>query len=327
MKLTTSFTIEPSKSKITLASKIVSIGSCFADVVGSQLLDTKIEVLANPFGTIFNPSSIFKLLSQAISKEDFNHHHFFENDGHWFHYDYHSQNNNTKLVALENQLQTLQNSVSEKIQSADFLIITLGTAFAYQYLATKNYVANCHKMPANLFKKDLLHVKHICQEFELFYKKLKTINPKINIILTVSPVRHTKDGLPENQVSKSILRAACHYLCLDFEGVSYFPAYEIMVDELRDYRFYEADLIHPNKMATDYIFKRFSVTYFDEKLTEFSENWSKIKAELGHRPFNEKSISHQKFLKKLLKKLEDISKIVNVEKEKELVLSRIFVVN
>ncbi len=186
-------------------------------------------------------------------------------------------------------------------------------------------MANCHKMPNNLFRKDLLHVKHICQEFDQFYKKIKALNPKINIILTVSPVRHTKDGLPENQVSKSILRVACHYLYADFEDVTYFPSYEIMIDELRDYRFYEEDLIHPNKIAIDYIFERFSATFFDEKTNEFIKSWSKIQSDLNHRPFNENSEKHQIFLKTLLKKMETISEIVDLKKEKEAVLSRIFV--
>jgi GSCFA family len=327
MKLQLNFDIEPSKATIGLKAKIVTIGSCFSDNIGNQLVENKIDALINPFGTVFNPSSIFKLLNQSITKTGIEADHFLENEGLWFHYDFHSKNNNEEKENLKNELEILQNKVHNKLQSADFLIITLGTAFAYQYLETKKYVANCQKMPGNLFRKDLLHVKHICQEFEQFYKKIKEPNPKINIVLTVSPVRHTKDGIPENQTSKSILRAACHYLCTDFADVQYFPAYEIMMDELRDYRYYNADLIHPNKLAIDYIFERFSATYFDENLESFINDWKKIKSELNHRPFNENSASHQKFLKTLLQKLEDISEIVNVEKEKEAVLSRIFAIN
>jgi GSCFA family len=327
MQFTLNFNIEPSKNKINLQSNIFTIGSCFADVVGNQLVENKINATVNPFGTVFNPISIFKLLNQSLQNTSINEQHFLGNDDTYFHYDYHSQNSNSNKDDLQLCLEKLQIEVGEKLQKTDFLILTLGTAFAYQLLETKSYVANCHKMAANLFRKDLIHVKHICQEFEHFYKKIKEQNPQIQIILTVSPVRHTKDGIPENQVSKSILRAACHYLCIDFEDVSYFPAYEIMMDELRDYRFYEADMIHPNKLATNYIFKRFSETYFDEKLNTFINDLSKIKNDLNHRPFNEKSPQHQKFLKTLLKKLEDISQIVDVEKEKEAVLSRIFVEN
>lgn len=325
MNFTTTFEIAPSKTKISLQSKIITIGSCFSDVVGSQLIDNKMEVVVNPFGTVFNPSSIFKLLNQCIDKSDIVSDHFVEREGVWYHYDFHSKYNSINKEDLNTELKLAQNEVLEKLHTADFLVITLGTSFAYQLLNTKKYVANCHKAPASLFKKELLHVKHICQEFELFYSKIKKINPTINIVLTVSPVRHIKDGMPENQVSKSILRAACHYLCLDFKGVSYFPSYEIMVDELRDYRFYKSDMIHPNQQAENYIFERFTATYFDEHLLEFLRDWAKIKSDIDHLPFNEKSDLHQKFLKNLFKKLEKISEIVEVEKEKEAVLSRIFV--
>ena len=325
MKLQTNFEIEPSKVKIEINSKIVTIGSCFADVVGGQLVENKINAEVNPFGTLFNPSSIFKLLTQCISNTLPEQNNYIEDEGIWFHYEYHSKLNDSAKKNLQTKIINLQNEVSEKLLSADFLILTLGTSFVYQLIATKSYVANCHKMPGNLFRKDLLHVKHICQDFEHFYGKLKAFNPNINIILTVSPVRHTKDGIPENQLSKSILRTACHYLCLDFADVNYFPSYEIMMDELRDYRFYEEDLIHPNKIAEKYIFERFSQTYFTDKLIDIIQKWQKIKSDLAHRPFHEKSESHQIFLAHLLKKLEDISTIVNVEKEKEAVLSRIFV--
>ncbi len=327
MNFRTIFDIPISKNQISLQSKIITIGSCFSDVIGNQLFVNKINTFTNPFGTVFNPSAIFKLLNQSIQNQPVEDAHFLENDGLWYHYDFHSQNNKTTKADLKTELESLQKNVLKKLQQADFLIITLGTAFAYQLLESKKYVANCHKMPSQLFRKDLLHVKHICQEFEQFYKKIKELNPKMNIVLTVSPVRHIKDGIPENQLSKSILRAACHYLCLDFEGVQYFPAYEIMMDDLRDYRFYEADLIHPNKIAESYIIEKFSNAYFDKNLLNFVKDWSKISTDLNHRPFNENSASHQKFLKNLMKKLEDISKIVNVEKEKEAVLSRIFVEN
>lgn len=324
MKFTLNFNIEPSENKINLQSNIVTNGSCFTDIVGNQLVANKFQTTVNPFGTIFNPVSIFKLLNQSLKNGEITQSHFLENDGVYFHYDYHSQNKSLSKNELEFQLEKLKNETKIKLEKADYLILTFGTAFVYQFLETKSYVANCHKMPANLFRKELIHVKHICQEFEHFYKKLKEQNPKIQIILTVSPVRHTKDGIPENQVSKSILRTTCHYLCIDFEGVTYFPAYEIMMDELRDYRFYETDMIHPNKVATDYIFERFSDTYFDENTKTFMQEWSKIQSDLNHKPFNEKSTQHQIFLKKLLQKLEEISVNVNVEKEKEAVLSRIF---
>ncbi len=318
------FDIPSSSQKITLDSKVITIGSCFSDVVGQKLFETKINTEVNPFGIVYNPSSIFKILNKSINNESIESDHFCETESRWMHYDFHSKNNDISKIVLKSTLETRLKTMGEKLLEADLLVITFGTSFAYQYLETKKYISNCHKMPANLFRKDLLHVKHICQEFEHFYKNIKDKNQRIKIILTVSPVRHTKDGTPENQVSKSILRAACHYLSIDFKDVMYFPAYEIMMDELRDYRFYANDMIHPNKLAEDYIFKRFADCYFDQELMDFTIKWSNIKKELNHKPFDEKSPSHQLFLKKLLKKLEEISQIVNVEMEKEAILSRIF---
>ena len=144
---------------------------------------------------------------------------------------------------------------------------------------------------------------------------MKEINPDLQVILTVSPVRHTKDGVPENQVSKSILRAACHYLTTDYENVEYFPSYEIMMDDLRDYRFYKSDLIHPNEVAEQYIFEKFIETYFDANLMDFTKEWTSIQTSLNHRSFNEKSESHQVFLKKLLGDLITISGKVDVREE------------
>jgi hypothetical protein len=204
---------------------------------------------------------------------------------------------------------------SHLIPQTSNLILTFGTSFIYKLLNPQVYVANCHKMPKNLFEKELLSVKDICRGFAVLYRELKEINPNLRIILTVSPVRHTKDGMAENQVSKSILRAACHYLTTDYEDVEYFPSYEIMMDDLRDYRFYKPDMIHPNEVAEQYIFEKFSETYFDENLKDFIKKWQPIQKALAHRPFDEKSESHQKFLKKLLKDLQEISTLVNVEKE------------
>ena len=160
-------------------------------------------------------------------------------------------------------------------------------------------------------------MKDICKSFAILHKELKEINPDLRIILTVSPVRHTKDGMAENQVSKSILRAACHYLTTDYQDVEYFPSYEIMMDDLRDYRFYKPDMIHPNEVAEQYIFEKFSETYFDDNLKDFIKIWHPIRKALNHRPFNEKSASHQAFLRKLLGDLEGISRLVNVEQEME----------
>jgi GSCFA family len=309
----TTFSIPESKHKISLNTKILTFGSCFADVVGNQLKNNKLQTEVNPFGTLFNPLSIFKILSSTYTQAD--ERLYVQNPEAWVHYDFHSQfSDDTE----ENLKTTLVNTIA-KVQSsklkAQCLILTFGTSFIYKLLQPQVYVANCHKMPKNLFEKELLSVKDICKSFAILHKELTTNNPDLRIILTVSPVRHTKDGMAENQVSKSILRAACYYLTTDYENVEYFPAYEIMMDDLRDYRFYKPDMIHPNEVAEDYIFERFSETYFDQNLKDFVKMWHPIRKALNHRPFNEKSANHQQFLRKLLADLEGINGLVDVGEE------------
>lgn len=300
------------------------MGSCFADVVGNQLKNNKLEVLSNPFGTLFNPLSIFKLLSPTHTQAD--ERLYVQNSEAWVHYDFHSQftgNTKEELRELINQkIVSVKTKIATENHSS-LLIITFGTAFIYKLLAPLTYVANCHKMPKSFFEKDLLSVKDICKAFAILHKDLQAINPDLRIILTVSPVRHTKDGMAENQVSKSIIRAACHYLTTDYENVEYFPSYEIMMDDLRDYRFYKPDMIHPNEVAEQYIFEKFSETYFDETLKEFIKKWQPIQKALDHRPFNEKSENYQQFLRKLLGDLKGISEYVDVAGEIEIVRKRL----
>ena len=319
----TTFQIPESKHKISLDTQLLTMGSCFADVVGNQLKNSKLQVEVNPFGTLFNPLSVFKILSPTYSQAD--ERLYVYNEEAWVHYDFHSQflgNTKEKLTDLINQkiasIKTKiipENHSSFNIHNSSFLIITFGTSFIYKLLNPQTYIANCHKMPKNLFEKQLLSVKDICKGFAILYQELKETNPHLRIILTVSPVRHTKDGMAENQVSKSILRAACHYLTTDYQDVEYFPSYEIMMDDLRDYRFYKTDMIHPNELAEQYIFEKFAETYFDDTLKDFIKIWQPIRKALNHRPFNEKSESHQAFLRKLLVDLEGVSELVNVEDE------------
>ncbi len=318
----TTFPIPESKHKISLDSQLLTLGSCFADVVGNQLKDNKLKVEVNPFGTLFNPLSIFKILSLTYTQAD--ERLYVQNQEAWVHYDFHSQfSGNAKEELRESINQKLSDIHSYLTPHTSHLILTFGTSFIYKLLQPQTYVANCHKMPKNLFEKDLLSVKDICKSFAILHKELKQINPDLRIILTVSPVRHTKDGMAENQVSKSILRAACHYLTADYQDVEYFPSYEIMMDDLRDYRFYKPDMIHPNEVAEQYIFEKFSDTYFDSKLKDFIKIWQPIRKALDHRPFNEKSASHQQFLRKLLGDLEGVSGLVDLSGEVERVGKRL----
>lgn len=322
----TEIKIPQSLHKIEQKHAIFTIGSCFAEVIGEELSHRKFTTQVNPLGTMFSPDAIFKGLNLMIGKENLHEKHWVEDNGIFQHLDFHSSFGQSNHVALEEHIHDTLALQLEQLKKANHLIITLGTAYTYQYLETKKYIANCHKMPASWFRKDLVHVKHICQGFEYTYKNLKAINPNLNIILTVSPVRHTKEGLAENNLSKSILRAACHYLSTDFENVGYFPAFEIMMDDLRDYRFYGADMIHPNKTAENYIFEKFQESHFADNTILWQKKWSQIRQDLNHKPFHEKNEEHQKFLKQLLQKLEEISKDIDLSKEILELKERIFVV-
>ena len=318
----TTFPIPEAKHKISLDSQLLTLGSCFADVVGNQLKNNKINTEVSPFGTLFNPLSIFKILSPNYTQADKRL--YVQNPEAWVHYDFHSQfsgNTQTELSEIINQ--KLNDIHSYITPQTSHLILTFGTSVIYKLLQPQIYVANCHKMPKNFFEKTLLSVKDICKAFAILHQELKEVNPNLRIILTVSPVRHTKDGMAENQVSKSILRAACHYLTTDYQDVEYFPSYEIMMDDLRDYRFYKPDMIHPNEVAEQYIFEKFLETYFDSTLKDFIKKWQPIRKALYHRPFNEKSESHQQFLRKLLGDLEEIGELVDVLGEMERVRERL----
>ena len=185
----------------------------------------------------------------------------------------------------------------------------------YENIETGEVVANCHKVPARNFKKILLNTDAIAESFRFLYQALKKQHSSLQIILSVSPVRHTKDTLPLNQVSKSVLRLACHEIEAQYADVEYFPAYEIMMDDLRDYRFYQPDMIHPSDEAVNYIWHKFSERYFNDITKNFIDRWKSISADLRHRPFHLQSDDHQNFLKQVLQKLEELKPTVNVDAE------------
>ena len=315
-KLITEVPIKPSDWKINLRSKILTIGSCFSDVLGSQLNDHKFSVLNNPFGTLFNPLTISKILDSALEEKTPNPALYFQNaDNIWLHHDFHSSEWATSKEGLERRLTNKLSNVKQFLGETDVLVITLGTAYAYRHRATNLLVGNCHKLPADRFIKELLHPDQIMIPLELLINKLKSFRRNLQILLTISPVRHTKDTLQLNQVSKSTLRLISHRLSEKFTQVEYFPSYEIMVDELRDYRFYNDDLIHPNKMAEDHIFRIFANSYIDPVALDFMKEWESVRQMINHRPQYGLTESQYKLLNVLKDKLNKISAITNVSVE------------
>ena len=311
----TELQIKPSETKISLRQPVLTIGSCFADSIGLKLQTSKFSVSINPFGTVYNPISIHKLILQTINKQPFAENSYLQNDDTILNYNFHSEFNSTSKQELEKNINHAIDQGHHFLRSAHSIIITYGTAWVYERSDTNEVVANCHKIPSSLFKKNILTQKKIVESFGEMYRAVKIYNPEIRIILTVSPVRHLKDTLELNSVSKSILRLSCHTLTEVYNDVDYFPAYEILLDDLRDYRFYSSDLIHPTDFAIDYIWVKFYETYFSSETKIFLQEWQMILKALEHRPFQPTSTAHQKFLKETLKKLYVLKTSVNVDTE------------
>lgn len=302
----TEINIQPSEHKFSLQSPILSIGSCFADRMGERLSNSKFLALNNPFGVIFNPISIFRLLDQAVKTKPSDTSLVVQSQGMYYHYDVHSEIFGNSSVEVLAKLDLLREETSQFLQIADWLIITLGTAFVYTKKDTGDIVANCHKVPNSFFNKRLLSVTEIEQGYESMIDNLKRLNPNLKVLLTVSPVRHIKDTIELNSVSKAILRLACENIIQNHKNTFYFPSYEIMMDDLRDYRFYSADMVHTTEVAEEYIWTKFSETYMGDETIEFISEWEKVRRSLEHRPFHPGSSNHKSFLEKTLEKLQKL---------------------
>jgi hypothetical protein len=316
LQLRTEVQVPSSDWKLSHRSRILTIGSCFAEVLGGQLQNYKFNVLANPFGTVFNPVSVARLLRMALHNELPHMGHFVLTDDEiYLHHDFHSSFWAADSEQLDARLRSHLAEVRRFVLAADTMVLTLGTAYAYKLARTEEYVTNCHKVPAGQFRKELLSVEVITRELESLLQVLWQHNPALRLILTVSPVRHTRDTLPLNQVSKSILRLVCHGLTEAHEQVGYFPSYEIMLDDLRDYRFYESDLIHPNEVAQDHIFRTFAAAFMDGSTLEFMEEWEAIRRLRQHRPRHALSPGHRKLLLNLVQRLRRLSARLDVQGE------------
>lgn len=311
----TEIKIDKEKHSVSLKQDILTTGSCFSDAIGNTLKENKFPVLVNPFGTNYNPVSIHKTLRAALNGALPLSHSYFEHNGLYCHYDFHSEFSSPDKSLVEATVKSVIQTTHNFIKEAHWIIITYGTAWVYRRNETNDIVSNCHKMPAQNFTKELLTEKKILESFEGFYQNLKAVNPTCKIMLTVSPVRHIKDSIELNSLSKSILRVACHTLTELHKDVVYFPSYEIMLDDLRDYRFYKSDMLHPNVDAEAYIWNKFADSMFDDRTKEFIKKWKPVYTSLQHKPFHGQSESHQKFLKKLLADLEELNGTINVTEE------------
>ncbi len=302
---------------LSLQDKVLTMGSCFAEVIGGRLQQNKVDTLVNPFGTIFNPLSVCLLLQVAAGKPyDFSRH-LVAHNGIWYAYDLHSSLSSADKDDLLQQIDERLQKTRLYLQEAKLLVITLGTAVAYKLHHEGKVVANCHKLPARNFERVLLHTDEMLQAFEQTHTLLRELNPNLQVLLTVSPVRHIKETLATNSVSKALLRVLCHQLEQAHQNVHYSPAFEIMMDDLRDYRFYKPDMLHPTEVAEDYIWHKFVAAYYAPDFRKFLEVWQKMQRAVAHRPFHPASEAHQAFLRSTLQQLARLKEQYEIKTETE----------
>ncbi len=276
-----------SPAHIQHRQKLLLIGSCFTEHIGKRLNDLKFDCYANPFGIVFNPESIHRALTRLLENKPFGESELMEQQGSWL-----SLETHTSLTrpSKEELLTTLNNLVAgwhEHLKTADWLLITFGSAFYYEHKEQQRIVANCHKLPAKQFTKKMADPSAIIGSYQELLKKLRDLNPGLNVILTVSPVKHLRDGVVENNLSKAALTLAAHGIVNADEHCYYFPAYELVNDDLRDYRFYEADMAHPNQQAIDYVWQKFSGSWFDPATRPLLDRLAALNTAFRHRPLQE----------------------------------------
>nr|MBI1231388.1 GSCFA family protein [Cytophagales bacterium] len=315
MEFRTHFSIPIQDDPVCYGRPVVTMGSCFSTLLGQRMAHGKMKVLSNPFGVIFNPVSVCQLIENAVLATPFPVEEYVNMEDIYVHYQCHSSMYGASRDELSVKLQKKQEEVRQYLADASHLFFTWGTSYVYEKYPQGYLVANCHKQPGSHFKKRLLTLKEMKDRFARCYAALGALNPTLRLVLTVSPVRHTKDGIPQNQLSKSLLRVLCHELVEEFPTVAYFPSYEWMMDDLRDYRFYKSDLIHPSELAEEYIWEEFQKAYFEEETQSTWRKVSQIQTSLSHKALHPESDAHQKFLRNLLGKMEALVPQVDFSSE------------
>ena len=306
MKLQTRVPLTKTASPVTYNSKVLLLGSCFVTNMGARLRYFKFKTLENPFGILYHPNAILNVISRAVKSEYFNPAGLFEHNEGWHSFEVHSEMSKPSAEALENALNEALRGTRTTLMECSHLLITLGTAWGYRLKESGALVANCHKVPQSAFNKELQTMASIKSCLKAIIREIRTLNEKTQIIFTISPVRHLKDGFVGNQKSKAHLISALHEVLEESEdkALAYFPAYEIQMDELRDYRFYDSDLLHPNELAADYIWDIFKECWIADAAYPVMDTVMEIQKGLQHRPFNPDSRAHQQFRQALVARMD-----------------------
>lgn len=311
MKFRTEVDINESEKKINVEDCIFSIGSCFATEMHQKFSEGQIQSLNNPFGTIFNPYSVFQAIQQVYDAREYQESDLILANDNYISLDHHSSfDSRYAHKSLEKINQNIEEA-NQFLQNTSFVIITFGTSYIYEFLPKNKLAANCHKIPQKFFNKRFLSHQELTESINKTIDILKDIcKNDVQILFTVSPVRHTKDGIVENQLSKSKLITAIHESILGKENCHYLPVYEILMDDLRDYRFYKDDLIHPNSQAVQYIWEKFGNAYFSDETKVFINENNKIITALNHKTSDEKNPKYQEFLDKINLRIKEQQKKV-----------------
>jgi len=303
-------TIKPVKQTpaIDYNSKIVLLGSCFTEHISQKLNYFKFKTLTNPFGIIFNTTALKESVLDCVKNKTYSKADLIEHDGLWHSFKHHSQFSSSNLDKTLGAINTSVKQGHDFFKTASHIVITLGTAWVYTYNDTQNIVANCHKIPQKRFTKSLQSIVQIKADLDAIYTLIKKVNPKVQFLFTVSPVRHLRNGFTENMLSKAHLIAAVQKHVEENKDSFYIPAYEIMMDDLRDYRFYDADMIHPNSTAINYIWDFFKNSWLSDKVFTTMKTIDGIQKDLQHRPFNTNTEGYKKFKKALDREITAFSK-------------------
>ena len=284
------------------------VGSCFTEHIGNYLEEVKFRVLQNPHGILFDPISVCKSIESYIENRQYTEEDLFYYNEAWHSWQHHSRFSGIDKEEVLEKINQSQQTAYTFLKQADWLMITLGSSFVYKLVEQQQPVANCHKMPAQAFVKHLSTIEETIVALDTVLYRLFQFNPDIKVMFTISPVRHLRDGVVDNNRSKARLIEAVHHLVNKFDRLHYFPAYEIVIDVLRDYRFFDTDLAHPNYVATQFVLEKFAESCCNESTRTTMEEIKKLVIARNHKPFNPTSNQHKKFLEVQLAKTEELKK-------------------
>ncbi|MFT4093920.1 MAG: GSCFA domain-containing protein [Niabella sp.] len=299
---------------VVYGNKILLIGSCFTEHIGNALFEHKFNVLQNPHGILFEPASVRHSLIAYVENKRYTDADLFYLNELWNSWHHHSRFSGIDKGQVLENINASVEQAHNFLKDADWVIITLGSAFSY-ILSSDNleqerhdlHVANCHRAPGQWFYKKLLGIEEIIASMDNIYHRLRAFNPRLKILFTVSPVRHLREGVINNNRSKARLIEVVHHLVDKFPGVFYFPAYELVIDVLRDYRFYDIDMAHPNYPATEFVLEKFTESCIDEASQQLMKQVKQIAIARKHKPFQPETNAHKQFLKSHYEKAEDLA--------------------